>query len=127
MGKRVTLDSHALIWYIHKPSRQNLSANALEAIRQAIKVYIPTITLMEILRLVEKGKYPISFRKLIEAISLNKTFEIVPLTVDIVKLSERLANKDIHDRAIISTAIYTDTDLVSVDREISKVYKRVIW
>lgn len=127
MGKRITLDAHTLIWYVHKPSRGSLSAKALEVIRQAERAYIPTIALMEILRLIEKGKYPISFRKLIEAIGLNKAFEIIPLTVEIVELSERLTNKDIHDRAIISTAIYTDTELVCCDIEISKAYNRVIW
>jgi hypothetical protein len=42
------------------------------------------------------------------------------------KLLMRLL-RDIHDRVIISTAIYTDTELVCLDIEISKVYDRVIW
>ncbi len=127
MGKRITLDTNILIKYIHKPSRRSLSVNALEAIRHAEKVYIPTISLMEILRLIEKKKYPISFKKLMEGIRLKESFEIIPLVIEIVELSERLSNKDIHDRAIISTAIYTDTELVCSDTEMSKVYDRVIW
>jgi PIN domain nuclease of toxin-antitoxin system len=130
MAKRITLDTHTLIWYIHKPSRGSLSANALKAIRQAVvdgRVYIPTITLLEVLRLIEKGRYPISFKNLMNAIKLHKAFEIIPLTVEIVELSERLSNRDIHDRVIVSTAIYTDTELVCLDIEISKVYDRVIW
>jgi PIN domain nuclease of toxin-antitoxin system len=82
---------------------------------------------LEVLRLIEKGKYPISFKNLINAIKLHKAFEIIPLTVEIVELSERLSNRDIHDRVIVSTAIYTDTELVCLDAEISKVYDRVIW
>jgi len=130
MGKRITIDAHTLVWYYHHESNANLSQKAWTAIKEAEKygkIYVPTIALMEILRLIEKNKYPISFKSLIEAIRLNEAFEIIPLTVEIIELSEKLSNKDIHDRAIISTAIYTDTELVCSDIEISKIYERVIW
>jgi PIN domain nuclease of toxin-antitoxin system len=138
MGTRITLDAHTLIWYIHKPSRNNLSAKALETIRKATVdgiVYVPTITLLEIIRLIEKKKYPISFRDFITGIKRHRAFEIVSLTPEIVEISEGLhlfrctaeRDWDIHDRVIIATAIHTDTELVSSDREITQIYDRVIW
>jgi len=130
MGTRITLDAHTLIWYIHKPSRNNLSAKALETIRKATVdgvVYVPTITLLEIIRLIEKNKYPISFKDFITSIKHHRAFEIVSLTPEIVEISAELHHWDIHDRVIIATAIYTDTELVSLDEEITRIYDRVIW
>ena len=130
MGTRITLDAHTLIWYIHKPSRNNLSVKALETIRKATVdgiVYVPTITLLEIIRLIEKKKYPISFRDFITGIKHHRAFEIVSLTPEIVEISEGLHHWDIHDRVIIATAIHTDTELVSSDGEITQIYDRVIW
>jgi PIN domain nuclease of toxin-antitoxin system len=130
MGTRITLDAHTLIWYIHKPSNHRLSNKAFDAIRKAVvegAIYIPTITLMEIMRLIEKKKYPISFNKLISAIEIHNNFEIVPLTLDIVEISNGFNHVDIHDRTIIATAISTDTELVSNDLAIGKIYDRVLW
>ena len=130
MGTRITLDAHTLIWYIHKPSRNNLSIKALETIRKAVVdgvVYVPTITLLEVIRLIEKNKYPISFKDFITSIKHHRAFEIVSLTPEIVEISEGLHHRDIHDRIIIATAIYTDTELVSLDEEITRIYDRVIW
>ena len=130
MGTRITLDAHTLIWYIHKPSRNNLSIKALETIRKAVVdgvVYVPTITLLEVIRLIEKNKYPISFKDFITSIKHHRAFEIVSLTPEIVEISAELHHWDIHDRVIIATAIYTDTELVSSDEEITRIYDRVIW
>ncbi len=130
MGTRITLDTHTLIWYVQKPSQDFLSANALSIIRKAVVdggVYIPIIVLMEILRLTEKGRYTIPFRDLLRAVKIHKAYEIISLTPEIVELSEELRNLEIHDRIIVATAIFTDSDLVSKDIQISKNYDRVIW
>jgi PIN domain nuclease of toxin-antitoxin system len=130
MGTRITLDAHALIWYIYEQSNSMLTKKALDTINEAMDngiIYVPTIILLEILRLIEKKKYPISFNKLMDTLKRNDAFEIVPLTTEIVELSEKLQHWDIHDRVIIATAIYTDTDLVSADEDVTKIYNRVIW
>lgn len=130
MGTRITLDAHALIWYIYEQSNSMLTKKALDIINKAMDngiIYVPTIILLEILRLIEKKKYPISFNKLMNTLKRNDAFEIVPLTIEIVELSEKLTHWDIHDRVIIATAIYTDTDLVSADEDVTKIYNRVIW
>jgi PIN domain nuclease of toxin-antitoxin system len=130
MGTRITLDSHALIWYIYEESNPMLTDKALDAIREAVKygiIYVPTIALLEILRLIEKGKYPISFSELINTLKRNEAFEIVPLTIEVVEVVEELQNLELHDRVIVATAVVMDTYLVTKDLEISKVYDRVIW
>ena len=62
----------------------------------------------------EQSKYPISF-------------EIMPLTYELMELSEGLKGVELHDRVIVATAIMTDTELVTKDLAISKAYNRVIW
>lgn len=60
---RITLDAHTLVWYVHEPSKSNLSSLALETIRSAERggiIYVPTIALLEVLRVIEKGRYPLS-------------------------------------------------------------------
>jgi len=131
MGKRITIDAHALIWYFHEDSRGFLSAKALEAITLAEKtgvIYVPSVALLEILRLIEKGKFPLSFDDLLSRISKSAAYELIPLDGKIVKTVIDISHELVlHDRIIVATAIATDTDLVSADIEISKVYDRVIW
>ncbi|MDQ1318739.1 MAG: hypothetical protein QG588_2401 [Candidatus Poribacteria bacterium] len=61
---RITLDAHTLIWYYHVESNIKLSQKALATILEAEEkgiIYVPTVVLIEVLRLLEKGKYPIVF------------------------------------------------------------------
>ena len=56
-GQKLTLDAHTLIWYFHEESNKMLSSNALAAIKDAEEsgiIYVPTVVLMEIMRVLEK-------------------------------------------------------------------------
>jgi len=128
---RITIDAHALIWYFHESSRGFLSAKALKAITLAEKagiIYVPSVALLEILRLIEKGKFPLLFSDLLSWISKSVAYELIPLDGEILKAVTGISDKlELHDRTIVATAIVMDTELVSMDSEISKFYKRVIW
>jgi len=129
-SKRITIDAHSLIWYVHKDSNVKLSGRAFNAIYEAEKygtVYVPIVALLEILWLIEKGRYPVSFKSLKDVLKRNIAFEIVPLSYDIMEISEQFKLIELHDRTIIATAIKTDTPLVAKDLIISKIYDRVIW
>jgi PIN domain nuclease of toxin-antitoxin system len=129
-SKRITIDAHSLIWYVHKDSNVKLSKKAFDIICEAEKdgtIYVPIIALMEILWLIERGKYNISFDSLKDALKRNIAFEIVPLTYELMELSEGLKGVELHDRVIVATAIMTDTELITKDLAISKAYNRVIW
>ena len=129
-GKRITIDAHSLIWYVHKDSNVKLSGKAFDAIHEAERygiIYVPIVALLEILWLIEKGKYPISFKSLKDVLKRNLAFETVPLTYELVELSEGLKGVELHDRVIVATAIMTDTELVTKDLTIPKAYGRVIW
>lgn len=129
-SKRITIDAHSLIWYVHKDSNVKLSEKAFNAICEAEKygtVYVPIVALLEILWLIEKGRYPVSFKSLKDVLKCNIAFEIVPLSYEIVEIAEQFNLIELHDRVIIATAIKTDTPLVAKDLIISKNYNRVIW
>ncbi len=128
---RITIDAHALIWYLHEPSRCFLSARALEAITLAENtgiIYVPSVALLEILRLIEKRKFPLIFSDLLSRINRSAVYKLIPLDGELLKTVPDVNDKlELHDRTIVATAIITDTELVSTDSKIPDVYNRVIW
>lgn len=129
---RLTLDTHSLIWYAHQASNHLLSAKALKAIQKAESsgiIYVPTIVLVEILDLIERGKIPISisFHTLFASIEGNKSYQVVPFDADLLKALTPLKGLEIHDRLIAATAIMTESILVTKDRVISASGVNVLW
>lgn len=130
MGTRITLDAHTLIWFFHTESNVKLSQKALTVIKEAEEkgtIYVPTVILMEIMRILEKRKYPVSFDEILQYIEENEAYKIVPLTTKIIKVIRNFQGRDLHDRVIIATALITDSVLVSKDKEISATGLNVIW
>jgi PIN domain nuclease of toxin-antitoxin system len=128
---RITLDTHSMAWYIHEPSKKRLSKKALETIRFAERtgiVYIPAIALLELLRLVEKGKIPIPFVEVLGDLERSGTHEIVPLDIELIRIAMEIQELELHDRLIVATAIMTDSVLISKDREIMEASGvSVVW
>ena len=128
---RITLDAHAIAWYIHEPSKRRLSERALETIRSAEHdgiIYIPTIALLEVLRLIEKGKIPLSFANVLDGLESSKRHEIVPFDTKLLRTVMTVRGLELHDRLIVATAILTNSILVSKDREIEAVTGiNVVW
>lgn len=128
--KKIALDTHTLIWYLHKNSNWKLSGNALTIIKEAETsgiIYISAVVLMEIVRLLEKKLYPVSFDNVLELIEENEAYKIIPLTTKIVKVIRGFQSFDLHDRVIMATALITDSILVSKDKEIKAPGLKVIW
>jgi len=127
---RITLDTHALIWYFHEESNIRLSQRALMTIMEAEAngiIYVTTVVLMEVMRLLEKGRYPISFDDILQDIERNEAYSIIPLTTEVIKIMRNIHCLELHDRVIVATAVMTDAALVSVDIDMSKGYDRVVW
>jgi PIN domain nuclease of toxin-antitoxin system len=83
--------------------------------------------LLEILRLVEKGKYPISFDDLVKNIENHARYEVIPLNTKVISILKNIYGLELHDRVIVATAMMTNTILVSKDREIRAAGLNVIW
>lgn len=129
---RITIDSHALIWYVDEKLKANLSAPALEAIREAEKegvIYVPTIALLEVYRLIEKGKIELSFDKLLSDIERGTNYQVIPFDIELLKLSVSIKGLELHDKLIFATAMLTNSALVSKDRVIraKNTNIKVIW
>ncbi len=131
MGQnRITLDTHALIWYTHEPSKNNLSSLALDTIRSAERdgiIYIPAVALLEALSIIEKGKYPLVFEALLSGLERNTRYHIIPFDVTLIRVTVNVKGLTLHDRVIVATAILTDSVLVSKDRAIGASGITVAW
>ena len=109
---------------------QAITKKAIEVIDNAERngiIYVPSIVLLEILRLVEKGKYPISFDALVKSIENHARYEVIPLNTDLISILKNIHGLELHDRIIVATAMMTNTILVSKDREIRASDLNVIW
>jgi PIN domain nuclease of toxin-antitoxin system len=127
----ITIDTHALIWWIDETLNKKLSKKTFEIIAEAeisSIIYIPIIILMEVLHLIEKGKGNLLFKNILAQIEASDNYKIVPFDVNLLKIVETVKGLEAHDRIIVSTALLTDSALISKDKEIRKVKGiKVIW
>ncbi|MGE0083032.1 MAG: type II toxin-antitoxin system VapC family toxin [Desulfococcaceae bacterium] len=134
MYNNAVTDTHALIWYLEDSPRLGAEAgNFFESCEKGDAViYIPTICLIEILYLQEKGRIPDYFSKQIESelLSDEGNFILADLTADIVRSVSRIprsAVPDMPDRIIAGTALYLSLPLISRDRKIQLSQIQTVW
>ena len=126
----ITIDTHALVWYLDQSLNNRLSQKALKAISEAESediIYLSTIVLMELLYLCEKGKVTLNFIDTLNKIEQSENYRIVSFDVDLLKIAKDLAGLEAHDRLILATAIKTGSPLVSKDKELRQANVSVIW
>jgi PIN domain nuclease of toxin-antitoxin system len=133
---RLTLDAHTLIWYLDEMLHYKLSKPAMQAITKAEEngiIYIPIIAILEVLRLIEKGKFSLSFSELMSTLEKSRLYQIIPLDTRLLSYMTITQGLDLHDRLIAATAIFTNSILISKDRIISQTIKdkgihlEVLW
>ncbi len=120
----VFADTHIIIWAFSDPAQLSASASARLATAQVSgKVYISTITFVELTYLVEKRK--------IDAAVLTELWRAVadpadpikalPLTLDVARVFEQVPRDivpDMPDRIIAATAFAHNLPLISADSKI---------
>ncbi|MBM3212934.1 type II toxin-antitoxin system VapC family toxin [Candidatus Poribacteria bacterium] len=133
---RLTLDAHTLIWYLDEMLHYKLSKSAMQAITKAEEngiIYIPIIAILEVLRLIEKGKFSLSFNEFMLALEKSKLYQIIPLDTRLLNYMTITQGLDLHDRLIVATAIFTNSVLISKDKIIGQAIKdkginlEVLW
>ncbi len=127
---RITIDTHALIWSIDEALNYKLSPTARQMIEEAEQsgiVYVPIIVLLETLRLVEKGRFPLSFDDLLAGFERSRNHRIVPFDTTLLRVAMAVQGLELHDRLIVATAILTNSTLVSKDRAIGASGISVVW
>jgi PIN domain nuclease of toxin-antitoxin system len=111
---KITIDTHALIWYLDKDLIYRLSNKALQTIRKATEnglVFIPTIVLIEIADLVDRNRVNLPYESFINAVKESENYQIFPFDEDLLELAVGIKGFEIHDRLIVATAMMTDSVL----------------
>jgi len=127
------LYTHATIWYLEGSPR--LSAPALRAVEAALDnaepVYVSAVTVVELVYLVEKGRFPSDLLdRLIQELH-RPAAELRVAALDLMT-AETLRTvstviRDMPDRMIAATAIALGVALVTRDRQIGSAGIPVIW
>lgn len=127
-------DTHALIWYLAVDARLSATAKTFmdEASRQGNTIGLSSITFVEIVYLVEKGRIPAGrFTQLADALN-DPTNLFVEMPVDL-QIARALARVDVSkvpdmpDRIITATALARGIPLISRDAKIQVSGITTIW
>ena len=130
----VVADTHAAVWYLtNSPRLSFAAAKALDnASAAGDSILVPSISLVELTYLVEKGRVPAEARKrLVDALAEpDGPYELAPLDGRVaaaVELIDRDVVPDLPDRVIAATARSSGVALVSRDGKIRSSQVRTIW
>lgn len=127
-------DNHTIIWYLYDDTRISGEAKGfIEAIgEQGNQIGISTITMVEIVYLIEKGRIVNrAFTKLNSELQHNQSvLQEIPLTnkivMELAKI-DRNSIPDMPDRIIAATALYLDVPVLSRDEKIKNSLVETIW
>ncbi len=127
-------DTHTALWYLFGDDRLSTTAAKLidECAAARRKVAISSISLAEILYLVEKNRLPQSaYEELTQALAdPEHVFTEAALTVAVVHAMRqvpRVEVPDMPDRIVAATAVYFDVPVISRDRRIRAAKLTTVW
>jgi PIN domain nuclease of toxin-antitoxin system len=126
----VAADTHAILWFLEDDKRLTSAAGA--ALEGAQRIFVPSICLVEIIYLVEKGRLDAAVlpRLLAELDRPATTLELAPLDLGVVRALQHIARSDVPDlpdRVIAATAWYHCVPLVTCDGKIRSCGIDTIW
>jgi PIN domain nuclease of toxin-antitoxin system len=127
-------DTHTIIWYLFGDSRLSKNAHAFieTAVGQGTQIGISSITLVEIVYLIEKGRIPAeTFSRLTQTLQAQPTLLAeVQLDLAIARALSRVDSgqvPDMPDRIIAATAFYLGVPVISRDSRIRLSTVQTIW
>ncbi len=126
----VAADTHAAVWFLEDDRRLTAAAGA--ALDRAERILLPSICLVEITYLAEKGRLDLAVlpRLLTELDNPVTTLTLAPLDLGVVLALgdvSRLDIPDLPDRVIAATALHYAVPLVTRDRAIRAARVETIW
>ncbi len=133
MANAVT-DTHGLIWYLEDDPRLGADASAAfdACDRGEITIFVPTICLVEIIYLQEKGRIRPDLKAQFDAALRAGTtgLTLADLTAEVADALARVRRTDVPDlpdRIIAATALHRGLPLISRDRHIQLAGITTIW
>jgi len=134
MTIRAVADTHAILWYMYNDARLSITAiNLMDIIDKAgDQIAISSITLAEIVYLVEKGKiHSASFERVVTALAqVNASLVEIPFDRSVAEIMRKIARSqvpDFPDRIIAATSLLLGVPLISRDRKIQASIVTTIW
>jgi PIN domain nuclease of toxin-antitoxin system len=127
-------DTHALIWLVLNDPRLSPAAKAAmqNAAATGNRVFVSTISIIEIIYLIEKGRFPQSLlTRIVNALN-DPLRELKPALIDEdiaekVQQIPRAMVPDMPDRIIAATALHLNLPLVTADHKIRAAAIQTIW
>ena len=127
-------DTHGLIWYLEDDPRLGPAASAAfdACDRGEIVIFVPTICLVEIIYLQEKGRIQPYLKAQFDAALRSGTtgLALADLTAEVADALTRVSRTavpDLPDRVIAATALHLKVPLISRDRHIQLSAVATIW
>jgi PIN domain nuclease of toxin-antitoxin system len=127
-------DTHGLIWYLEDSPRLGSGARAAfdACDRGESVIYVPTICLVEITYLQEKGRIPADLKAQLDAALEAGTTGLIlaSLTADVAQAVARVPRSevpDMPDRIVAATALDLGLPLISRDRAIRLSAVKTVW
>lgn len=130
----VVVDTHVILWYLLDSRR--LSANASRALEEATNegdpIYAPSIALIEMIYLVERGRIPsAAYQRVVTELREETTLlMLVPLDWEVIEALSTVEAEEIPempDRIVAATAVALDLPLITADERIRASSVRTIW
>ena len=118
-------DTHAVVWFLFDPARLSPAADAaMTAASQSGKIFVSTITLVELNYLAGKKSFPYGgvLPRLVSLVSDPlEPLDVLPLTLEVALAMDRIPRDeipDMPDRIVAATAVAHKLTLVSADSHI---------
>ena len=130
----VAVDTHSIVWYLSGDRR--LSARAVDTLDHATEtgdlIHVPSICLVELTYLVEKGRLPATARhRLVRALDDPATPCLLApldrLVADALAAVSRDEVPDLPDRVMAATALALGVPLITHDGKIRASQVQTIW
>ncbi len=132
-GKMITLDTHVIIWDALNPKLVSKKAKVeIRKANQTDGIIFCEISLWEIAMLMKKQRIiiDISYQEFIGLLKASNNYIFKGITPAIAELSTNIpseVNQDPADRIIAATSIFTNTSLITADKNLLKSKLKTIW
>jgi PIN domain nuclease of toxin-antitoxin system len=127
-------DTHTALWYLFDDAKLSAVAGAMigEAATERRKIAISTISLAEVVYLIEKNRLPAAaYKELLEAlIDPEHVFTEAVLDAAIVQAMRQVSRAevpDMPDRIVAATAVRFGVPVISRDRRIRAASLKTVW